>query len=694
MLVPLPALDGAAPEVLLVGLDHVDPDRVLELEDEAGPDRLDDGRRAALLAHDGIVEVAVLARSDEGDRAATDDVRHPIRQKSPPHGEDTGRAGAADELVRAEEDGVLRREWVLRADRVHLDLHVRRRCREVPERERAVTVQEIGDRAGVREDPRHVRRGGERADLERSRLVADELGLERREVDVAVLVLRDHDDVGDRLPPRQLVGVVLEGADEDHRPLLRRNVGGQRVAVLERRREPQAEDSDQLVDRPRRPRAAEDHAGLVVAADRVVDDPPRVLSQPGCLPARAGGLRVGVRVARQNLVADHVLDERERPPARRVVRVGHAPGAERAPHHLVVADHRLPDALQERAVGWLGSPGQGSVPGAHHTRLVGERYRLGAVAQTTSLEPCSAAACAAGPPRRGCGSTRRRARSGAAPASGSSRAGAPSRPGRGSRGWRSHRPARRSRARGGLAVAELPGCGGLGDVVDPGAAAADVLLGGLDHRQAGNPPQRDRRRERQPLGVAEMARVLHRHLQVQRVAGRARLDAGEELAEIAHSRRERRRALGPGGVVAEHVAELLQVRAAARRVDDHGLDALERLDHPARERPPLVAAAGVHREGAAAALRRRHDLVAVGCEHPRRGRVDRSEHHGLHATCENADTPAGLATRGRDSFAASRSSARAARSRSSRRGGPGAAACGRAARAAAPAPSGGDRGAA
>jgi hypothetical protein len=34
-----------------------------------------------------------------------------------------------------------------------------------------------------------------------------------------------------------------------------------------------------------------------------------------------------------------------------------------------------------------------------------------------------------------------------------------------------------------LAVAELSGGGGLGDVVDPGAAATDVLLGGLDHRQ-------------------------------------------------------------------------------------------------------------------------------------------------------------------------------------------------------------------
>ena len=38
------------------------------------------------------------------------------------------------------------------------------------------------------------------------------------EVDVAVGVLRDRDDVGDRLAPRHLVGVVLVGTDEHDRP--------------------------------------------------------------------------------------------------------------------------------------------------------------------------------------------------------------------------------------------------------------------------------------------------------------------------------------------------------------------------------------------------------------------------------------------------------------------------------------------
>ena len=50
------------------------------------------------------------------------------------------------------------------------------------------------------------------------------LGLQGDPVDVAVGVFRDDHDVGDGLPPRQLVGVVLERADEDDRPLLGRDV--------------------------------------------------------------------------------------------------------------------------------------------------------------------------------------------------------------------------------------------------------------------------------------------------------------------------------------------------------------------------------------------------------------------------------------------------------------------------------------
>ena len=126
---------------------------------------------------------------------------------------------------------------------------------------------------------------------------------------MAVGVLGDDDDVGDRLAPRQLVGVVLERADEHHRPLPGGICCGQVVPVVEVGGEPQVHDADQLVDRAGRARAAEDHARLVVAADGVVDDLARVLAEARRLQAGARRLGVRVGVARQDLVADEVLDE-------------------------------------------------------------------------------------------------------------------------------------------------------------------------------------------------------------------------------------------------------------------------------------------------------------------------------------------------------------------------------------------------
>ena len=131
------------------------------------------------------------------------------------------------------------------------------------------------------------------------------------------------------------------------------------------------------------------------------------------------------------------------------------------------------------------------------------------------------------------------------------------------------------------------------------------------------------------------------------MARRARLDLRQELAEVTDARRELGCPLGPRGVVAEDVAELLQMRPAARAVDDHRLDAVERLDHLPRERAALVAAAGVHGEGAAASLRRRDDLVAVRREDARGRRVDRPEHDRLHAAGQDPDAAARLAVRRR-----------------------------------------------
>ena len=106
----------------------------------------------------------------------------------------------------------------------------------------------------------------------------------------------------------------------------------------------------------------------------------------------------------------------------------------------------------------------------------------------------------------------------------------------------------------------------------------------------------------------------------------------EELADVAHLRGERL-----GALVAEEPAELLQVRAAARRVHDDEVDVVEGVDQLARERLALLEPSRVHRQRAAAALRRRDDLVAVRGEHAGRRRVHVREDGALDAAREEAD---------------------------------------------------------
>ncbi len=112
--------------------------------------------------------------------------------------------------------------------RRHLDGHVGRGGGEVPEGQRAMAMEQHRDGAGVRQDAGDVGRGREGPDAQRPVGVADQLPLQVREVDAAVGVLVDGHDVRDRLPPRQLVGVVLVRADEHDRTLVGRDLVAQR----------------------------------------------------------------------------------------------------------------------------------------------------------------------------------------------------------------------------------------------------------------------------------------------------------------------------------------------------------------------------------------------------------------------------------------------------------------------------------
>lgn len=78
-----------------------------------------------------------------------------------------------------------------------------------------------------------------------------EFGRKVRQIDVAVAILADHDDIRERLAPRQLVGLVFFRAEEHDRPLRGGNALAQLVAVLQLRGDAQAQEADPFVERAR-----------------------------------------------------------------------------------------------------------------------------------------------------------------------------------------------------------------------------------------------------------------------------------------------------------------------------------------------------------------------------------------------------------------------------------------------------------
>ena len=70
----------------------------------------------------------------------------------------------------------------------------------------------------------------------------DERSLERREIDPSIMVLGHRHDLGDRFPPRQLVGMMLVGTDEHDRSITRRDAFAQPIPIVEVGGQPQLED--------------------------------------------------------------------------------------------------------------------------------------------------------------------------------------------------------------------------------------------------------------------------------------------------------------------------------------------------------------------------------------------------------------------------------------------------------------------
>ena len=199
----------------------------------------------------------MLLGVDVGHGASADDGRDGVGQQVAANDEDTGRAGAADELVRGEDHRVLGDRRILG---MHVDVDVGRSRGVVPDRQCAVLVKELGNGVGVGEDARDIAGGAEGSDDERALAMLAQGCLEGVKVDVSVAVLGDGDEVGNGLPPRQLIAVVLEGADEHHGSLRGGDRCTESVASVEVGRDAQVEDADESINRAGASAAGEDHA--------------------------------------------------------------------------------------------------------------------------------------------------------------------------------------------------------------------------------------------------------------------------------------------------------------------------------------------------------------------------------------------------------------------------------------------------
>ena len=249
---------------------------------------------------DRVVEVAVLGRVDVRDRAAAGHGRAPGWRSSSRRTPSTpGVPGPPMNLCGREEHRVLVAPR-LAGRAPHLDVDVRRGRGEVPERQRAVPVQQRGDRRRVGDDAGDVatrprtsrsaaagRRGREQLALERRRRRCGRRASSRIATTSAIdsrhgsslewcsngpMNTTGRSSAGSR---RELVAVLEVGGMRRPRMPISLSIAAGRARS--RRRSPRSSSSPPTASRMIRP---------------------GVLAQPGGLQAGAAGLGVGVGVAR------------------------------------------------------------------------------------------------------------------------------------------------------------------------------------------------------------------------------------------------------------------------------------------------------------------------------------------------------------------------------------------------------------
>ena len=324
------------------------PTAALRPNTRPGPDRLDDRRRPALLAVLDVGQVDVLERVDVLDRAAARHRRHAVPEQLPARDQDARRARPADELVGRDEHRVLRTPAGRPAGPSRS-----RRTAPRPRSRRTTAPRARGAAARSRTCWTRCRSRSTRPRRSRSSAADPRTAPAPRAA-----------GPGRRGPSRSSRIVTTSAIDSRHGSSLQwcsngpMNTTGRCSGGIRERRSQRSSRSAgmrRLSTSTRRLTAAVDPepqkmtaCGLGVAADALEHQPPRLLAEARRLEPGAGRLGVGVRVERQDRVADVVLDERQAAARRRVVRVGHAADPVRPRDRLVVADDGRADPVDQR----------------------------------------------------------------------------------------------------------------------------------------------------------------------------------------------------------------------------------------------------------------------------------------------------------------------------------------------------------
>ena len=195
-------------------LDLVLTDRALQRQNHARADVLDDRGCPAFFAPFGVRDVFMVVFGNVGHGTAACHCRPSGVEKGPVRDQQSRGAGPARILVRGHKCRVdpVRRTGGAFGQR---NLHVGTGGGEIGHAPAALRMHQPRDAAQVADHAGHVRGRSEGSDLHGGVRVGREPRFQRFEANGAVRVQRDTLDAGPGFAPRQIVGMVLVGADKD-----------------------------------------------------------------------------------------------------------------------------------------------------------------------------------------------------------------------------------------------------------------------------------------------------------------------------------------------------------------------------------------------------------------------------------------------------------------------------------------------